>query len=150
MSEAVDQLTVKALNQHLQYWELRGADPTTDKNWTRKAEPADWYTQRIGRPSEPLRKAPKALLDLESTTSWGVRQYGRTFVTWVESHARRTGLPREFVLNALYLRFFARTSPEDLVALGLATDEEELQAGLAFVEEMKDELAWAEEHGWWN
>lgn len=150
MSEAVDQLTVKALNQHLQYWELRGADPTTDKNWTRKAEPADWYTRRIGRPSEPLRKAPKALLDLESTTSWGVRQYGRTFVTWVESHARRTGLSREFVLNALYLRFFARTSPEDLVALGLAADEEELQASLTFIEEMKDELAWAEEHGWWD
>jgi hypothetical protein len=149
MATAVDQLTVKALNQHLQYWELNGADPATDKNWTRKAKPADWYAERIGRASEPLRKAPRMVLDLESTTSWGIRQYGRTFATWVEHHVNRTGLSREFIAYALYLRFFARLAPEDLVALDIAVNEDEMVEANQFLQGLRDDQSIADEHGWW-
>lgn len=150
MSKSVEELTVKALNQHMQYWELNGADPRTDKNWTRKAKPADWYTARIGKPSEPLKKAPREILDLESTTSWGVRQYGRVFATWVEHHVNRHGLSREFVSHALYLRFFARLQPEDLVALDIAVTEEEMAEAKAFLQELGNEHAKAGELGWWE
>jgi hypothetical protein len=149
MAQSINELTVKALTQHLQYFELNGADPATDKNWTRKAKPADWYTARIGKASEPLRKPPKVLHDLESTCSWGIRQYGRAFALWVEGHANRTGLPREFVAHALYLRFFARLNTEDLVALGGVIDEDEMEEAKAFLRELGDEQAWADEHGWW-
>lgn len=150
MARSVEDLAVKALNQHLQYWELNGADPSTDKNWTRKAKVADWFTARVGRPSEPVRKAPREVLDLESTTSWGVRQYGRIFATWVEHHCNRTGRSREFVSSALYLRFFARLSPEDLVALDIAVTAEEMEDAKAFLRELGDEQALACEHGWWG
>lgn len=150
MSKSVEELTVKALNQHLQYWELNGADPRTDKNWTRKAKPADWYTARIGKPSEPLKKAPREILDLESTASWGVRQYGRVFATWVEHHSKKHGLPRDFVAGALYLRFFARLQPEDLVALDIAVTEEEMAEAKSFLQELGNEHAKAGELGWWE
>jgi hypothetical protein len=149
MAAVVDHLTVKALHQHLSYFELNGADPR-DKNWTRKATPADWYTARIGKPSEPLQKPPKVLHDLESTVSWGIRQYGRAFALWVESHCKRTGLQREFVSQALYLRCFARLSAEDIKALGTCVDEDEFGEAMAFIRELGDEQAWADEHGWWN
>lgn len=150
MAQSVEQLTVKALNQHLQYWELDGADPATDKNWTRKAKPADWYAERIGKASEPLRKAPKQSLDLESTVSWGVRQYGRSFAIWVNHHCKETGLPRAEVVDVLFARFLARMTPEDFVALGIAEDEGGLQAAIEDLRMLGDAAALGEEHGWFE
>ena len=150
MARSVEDLAVKALNQHLQYWELCGADPSTDKNWTRRARPADWYAARVGKASETLRKAPKEPLDLESSAAWGVRQFGRIFATWVETHVNRHGLSREFVSYALYMRFFARLTPEDLVALDIAVGPEEMEEAKAFLHQLADEQAVATEHGWWE
>lgn len=148
MNHSVEELTVKALNQHLQYWETNGADPSTDKNWTRKAKPADWYAERIGKPSQPLRKAPKVPLDLESTTDWGVRQYGRTFATWVMHHAKRTGYSPTEVMGVLFRRFQARMQPEDWVALGLVKTEAELAEVEDCFNHIRDQIAVNGEMGW--
>lgn len=150
MSKSVEELAVKALNQHLQYWETNGADPSTDKNWTRKAKPADWYTERIGKPSQPLRKAPKVLLDLESTVDWGVRQYGRAFAVWVEKHTEASGLPQQLVANVLFRRFWARLQPEDLLATGLVDDEAGMAEAMEYFRELRDELAISSERGWFR
>jgi hypothetical protein len=149
MDEAVKGLTVQALGQHLQYWTLNGADPQTDKNWQRQAEPADWYQRRIGRASEPLRKGQREPLDFESTVCYGVRQYGRQFALWVEHHCLRTGLPREFVVRALYGRFFARVREEDLLGLGIVDTMAEYEAVKDYLSATRDELAQADEIGWW-
>jgi len=149
MAAAVEGLTVKAVNQHLQYWDLNGADPVNDRNWMRKAKPADWFAERIGKPSAPLRKPPKELRDNESTVDWVVTQGGRSCAIWVEHHARRLGVDREFVVMALYNRFFSRLRPEDFVQLGLAETPEELIEADAFMRQLQDELAVAGERGWW-
>lgn len=149
MDDAVKKLTAQALSQHLQYWTLNGADPQNDKNWQRKAEPADWYQRRIGKASEPLRKGRREPLDFESTVSYGVRQYGRQFALWVEHHHHRTGLSREFLMAALYGRFFSRIREEDLVGLGVVDTEAEFAEVKAYLQEHRDELAVAEELGWW-
>lgn len=142
-------LVTSALNHHLQYWELNGANPKADKNWQRKAQPADWYQERIGKHSEPVRKAPRPALDLESSVSAGVRQYGRAFVLWVEEHAAKDGLSRDFVLEALYGRFLARLKADDLEEAFPGFTDDERAEWLADLEGIKDQHALAAERGWW-
>jgi hypothetical protein len=137
------------LNQHLQYQTLNGADPKADKNWTRKAEPADWFQNRIGKRCEPLQKAPRQRADLETSVEYAVITYGRSIVAWVESHAQRLGLDRDFVLSAFYARCFARMRAEDFVGLGLVADPAVFAEVEAHLEELKDELAIPAERGWW-
>lgn len=149
MNASVEDLTVKALNQHLEYWELQGADPTTDKNWTRKAKPADWFAARIGKASEPLRKASRPVVDVDTSVDWGLRQYGRLIAVWIEMHAKRTGLDRDFVASAFLQRCYARLTPEDVAALGIASSEEELRGVMDWIHYARDEQSKAEELGWW-
>jgi hypothetical protein len=113
MAAAVADLAADALNHHLQYWELNGVNPKTDKNWTRKAQVADWYAERIGKASEPIKKAPRPALDLESTVSWGVQQYGRLFALWVAKQCQDQGLGFEEAKALLWERFYCRLKPED-------------------------------------
>jgi Replication initiation factor len=145
----VSTLVTSALNQHLQYWSLNGADPKSDKNWQRKAEPADWYQARIGKHSEPIRKAPRPALDLESSVTAGCRQYGRAFVLWVERMSLEHDLSRDFVLEALYGRFLARLRPEDVDEAFPWLEGDERAAWLAELEDLKDGHAIAAERGWW-
>jgi hypothetical protein len=145
----VSSLVTSALNQHLQYWTLHGADPKNDKNWQRKAQPADWFQERIGRHSEPIRKAPRPALDLESSVSAGCRQYGRAFVLWVEHQCRTHDLSRDFVLEALYGRFLARLRGDDIDEAFPGLEPEERASWLAELEDLKDQHALAAERGWW-
>ena len=105
---------------------MNGTSPKTDKNWKRKANPADWYIKRIGKHSAPIQKAPRAGLDLETTVDYGVQQYGRHMYRWVVEQGRKHDLPTDFVLNALMLRFQSRLKSEDMEWLceGLSAEEQ--------------------------
>ena len=149
MVEKVHQHTCSALNQHLQYWALNGTTPKTDKNWKRKAAPADWYTKRIGKRCAPLQKGSEPALDLEKTVDYGVQQYGRHFARWVHEQSQRTGLEEDFVLQGLYLRFQSRLKLEDQSWFLEGLDEKDAQAKLAQLEELKNEIAVSQEEGWW-
>lgn len=149
MVEKVHQHTCSALNQHLQYWTLNGTNPKTDKNWKRKAEPADWYAKRIGKRCEPLQKGSGPAVDLDTTVDYGVQQYGRHFFRWIHEQAKRTGLDEEFVAGCLVKRFQSRLRDEDMSwYLDGLTDEEAL-ADLQHLDGIKDDIAHSQEHGYW-
>lgn len=148
MNKAVCSVVTSALNQHLQYWELNGADPKTDKNWQRKANPADWYLDRIGKDSKPVRKAPRPTLDLEGTVSYGVQQYGRYFALWVADQMQRSDVTFEEALELLWLRLYCRLKPEDIAAFLALPPGEMVDVEMADIEALKDALAEGAEQGW--
>jgi len=150
MVEIVHKHTCSALNQHLAYWQLNGTNPKTDKNWKRKAEPADWYTRRIGKRCEPLQKGSGPVVDLDTTVDYGVQQYGRYFARWVDEQAKEHGLDEEFVVRALMLRFKSRLKPEDEAWLLKGLSPEEAKAKLDDLEDLKDAIARSQEVGWWG
>ena len=149
MVEVVNRHTESALNQHLLYFTLNGADPKTDKNWKRQAEPADWYLRRIGKRCEPIQKAPKASIDLDTTVDYGVQQYGRYFYRWVVEQSRKHDLPMDFVLNSLFMRFQSRLRREDEDWLLDGLDEQAVADFRRDLEEKRDQVSRAQERGWW-
>lgn len=147
--EVVHRHTVSALNQHLQYWTLNGTHPKTDKNWKRKAEPADWYVKRIGKRCKPLQKASSPSVDLDTTVDYGVQQYGRYFARWVHEQARKHDLDTEFVIMALHNRFLARLKDEDMDWLTEGMSEKQKAAMLDHIEQLKNDISRSQEVGWW-
>ena len=150
MVDIVHKHTCSALNQHLAYWTLNGTNPKTDKNWKRKAEPADWYTKRIGKRCEPLQKGSGPAIDLDTTVDYGVQQYGRYFARWVSEQAKHHHLPEGFVLEALMKRFQSRLKPEDMSWFVEGLSEAEAAAKLADLEDTKDAISRSQENGWWG
>ena len=150
MVEVVNRHTESALNQHLLYFTLNGTSPKTDKNWKRKANPADWYIKRIGKHSAPIQKAPKAGIDLETTVDYGVQQYGRHMYRWVIEMGRKHDLPTEFVLNSLFMRMQSRLKSEDMEWLCDGLTLEERSEFERQLERTKDEVSRAQETGWWE
>ena len=149
MVDIVHKHTCSALNQHLAYWNLNGTNPKTDKNWKRKAEPADWYAKRIGKRCEPIQKGSGPVVDLDTTVDYGVQQYGRYFARWVSEQARAHELPEQFVMKALLHRFQARIKPEDESWFVEGLTPEEAEARLSELEETRDAIARSQESGWW-
>ena len=149
MVDIVHKHTCSALNQHLAYWTLNGTNPKTDKNWKRKAEPADWYAKRIGKRCEPIQKGSGPAVDLDTTVDYGVQQYGRYFARWVSEQAKHHQLPEGFVMEALMKRFQSRLKAEDESWLLEGLTEEEAATKLADLEDLKDAIARSQENGWW-
>ena len=149
MVEVINQHTCSALRQHLEYWTLNGTSPKTDKNWKRKANPADWYVKRIGKRCEPIQKAPKPLQDLETTVDYGVQQYGRHMYRWCIEHSRQNDLPFEFVVNSLIKRMQSRLKDEDMEWLLGGVPEQEVNRIKKELRASADEVARAQELGWW-
>ena len=150
MVDIVHKHTCSALNQHLAYWTLNGTNPKTDKNWKRKAEPADWYGKRIGKRCEPIQKGSGAALDLDTTVDYGVQQYGRYFARWVFEQAKTHELPESFVMEALLKRFQSRLKQEDEPWLVEGLSADEAATKLADLEDIKDAIARSQEQGWWS
>lgn len=150
MVEVVDRHTCSALLQHLDYWTLNGTSPKTDKNWKRKAEPADWYRARIGKRCEPIQKAPKALADLETTVDYGVQQYGRHMYRWIVTLAKKHDLPENFVMEALCNRFKTRLREEDMDWYLEGLTERQKGTALKQLDKLRDEVSRAQEQGWWS
>ena len=146
MAEAVEQLVTGSLNQHLQYWTLKGTDPKTDKNWQRKAEPADWFLDRIGKQQTAIRKTPKPALDLSSSVAWGARQYGRYFALDCLLKQKRSQLPLEQVVEGLWEKFLARLTPEDLEAVYGPEGPEVVAEMQELVLELQRKVAFEGEH----
>lgn len=128
MADCVSSLVVSGLNNHLQYWELNGTNPKTDKNWQRKAQVADWFTKRIGTHQEPMRKAQRAENDLDTVVSYGVRQYGRSFGLWMHRFAEANECSLADAASTLGQRFLSRLDPADLPFAGLVDDCKNLEA----------------------
>ena len=149
MVDIVHKHTCSALNQHLAYWTLNGANPKTDKNWKRKAEPADWYAKRIGKRCEPLQKGSGPAIDLDTTVDYGVQQYGRYFARWVTEQAKAHELPEDFVMGALLKRFQSRLKPEDMSWFVEGLTDAEKDEKLADLEDIKDAISRSQENGWW-
>ena len=149
MADVIETHTCSALRQHLEYWTLNGTSPKTDKNWKRKANPADWYVKRIGKRCDRIQKASKPLVDLETTVDYGIQQYGRHMYRWVVENARKHGLPEEFVAGSLMERMKSRLREEDLDWLCADMTEKEREAIVKDIEECKDEISKAQERGWW-
>ena len=146
MGEAVESLVTGTLNQHLQYWTLNGTDPKTDKNWQRKAEPADWFAERIGRHQTALKKEPKPSLDLSSSRAWGARQYGRYFALDVLLKQKRSQLPLDGLVNGLWEEFLARLTYEDLLLVYGDEGAEKVQEVQERIREIQNSVAWDAEH----
>lgn len=149
MVEAIHQHTASALTQHLQYWTLNGTSPKKDNNWKRKAQPADWYAQRIGKPSKAVRKAAKPAVDLETTVDYGVQQYGRYFARWVDEMARKHDMEPNFAMGALLCRFKSRLKDEDMDWYLEGLNARQRKTALKELEELKNEIALSQERGWW-
>lgn len=146
MDDAIKDLAAGVINQHLQYWTLNGADPKEDKNWMRKAEPAEWFAERIGRQVASVRKAPRPVQDLESTVSWGVQQYGRYFALLTLRRAKASGMSLESVWEGMWERCLARLSDEDVAELVQGLEGADAAAFRAELEAIRDEVAFEAEH----
>ena len=146
MGEAVESLVTGTLNQHLQYWTLNGTDPKTDKNWQRKAKPADWFSERIGKHQTALKKEPKPSLDLSSSRAWGARQYGRYFALDVLLKQKKSQLPLEGLVNGLWEEFLARLSYEDLLLVYGDEGPEKVREVQERIREIQNQVAWDAEH----
>ena len=149
MEEQMQRIVEGALNKHGQYWQLNGANPKQDKNWKRKAEPADWFAKRIGKASSNVtKKKPEEVRDLETVTAYGVQQYGRYFSLWVTQIQQTMGCSRIDAWRALEARFDARLKDEDLEWIqGLFPDAD----GAAVAESLnsiRDLVAAMNEHDW--
>lgn len=147
MAKAVSKLVTGSLNQHLQYWELDGADPKTDKNWKRNAQPADWFAERIGKHQARVKKNQRVKLDLGPAVSYGVQQYGRCFALDCLLKQKQSQLPLEGVVNGLWERFLARLSDEDLRLVYGDLGAEEMQQVRERLSELKDAVAYEQERG---
>lgn len=150
MVTAVHDQTASALLQHLDYWTLNGTSPKTDKNWKRKAEPADWYRQRIGKRCVPIQKAPKPLVDLATTVDYGVQQYGRYMYRWIAETAKERGLDEQFVGEALINRMRARLKPEDMDWYTAGLSERDAKRAIKELDQLRDDISRAQEQGWWS
>ena len=146
MDQAIQDYAAGVINKHLQYMTLNGADPNTDKNWTRKAEPADWFRERIGNRVASIQKAPRLQQDLERTVAYGVQQYGRYFALDCLLTQKRSGMDLQSVVEGMFQRFQARLKPEDIREVFGDQDR-------AFQEDLLDQLietqkfvAWEAEH----
>lgn len=128
MASSVGSLVVSGLNNHLQYWKLNGTNPKTDKNWQRKAEVADWFTARVGRHQEPIRKPQRAESDLDSVVSYGVRQYGRSFGLWMARYAEAHECSLADAAYVLGQRFLGRLDPMDVPFAGLVGECKDMEA----------------------
>ena len=150
MVDIVHKHTCSALNQHLAYWNLNGANPKTDKNWKRKAEPADWYAKRIGKRCEPIQKGSGPAVDLDTTVDYGVQQYGRYMYRWVHQLAKEHDLPVKFVMEQLMLRFESRLKDEDIPWLTEGMTKRQAAKVERHIEQAKDTVAKAQEVGWFS
>lgn len=146
MDDAIKDLAAGVINQHLQYWTLNGANPKEDKNWMRKAEPADWFADRIGRQVASVRKAPRPVQDLEATVSWGVQQYGRYLALLTLRRSKESGLPLDQCWAGLWDRCYARLSDEDVEELVQGLEGPEAAALRAEIEAIRNEVAFESEH----
>lgn len=146
MDAAIRDLAAGVINKHLQYWTLNGADPANDKNWTRKAEPATWFRDRIGTAVAGISKAPRPVQDLESTVSWGIQQYGRHLALYAWRRAQESGQPIEEVREGLFELMEARLKPEDIASLWPQLGEAELAERVQALEGLQARVAWEEEH----
>lgn len=149
MVEVVQSHASSALTQHLQYWTLNGTSPKKDNNWKRKAEPADWYAERIGKPSKAIRKAAKPAVDLETTVDYGVQQYGRYFARWIDEMARKHDMEPNFAMGALLCRFKSRLKDEDMDWYLEGLSARDKKRALKELEELKNDIALSQERGWW-
>ena len=146
MDEAIQDYAAGVINRHLQYMTLNGADPLTDKNWTRKAEPADWFRARIGNRVASIKKAPRPVQDLDRSVDYGIQQYGRYFALKVLQAQKESQLPLEGIVNGLFLRFQARLKPEDIEEL-FASETDAYRASLREqLEDIQASVAWEQEH----
>lgn len=148
--EAVVQDTVtSALNKQGQYWQLNGANPKEDKNWKRKAEPADWFAKRIGRASKNVaKKKPVVQRDLEAVTAYGIQQYGRYFALWVSQFQHLSGATRREAYEALEARFDARLRDEDLDLPEMQFKGMDKAAVIETLNKQRDLVAELNEHDW--
>ena len=149
MEGVVQETVAGALNKHGQYWQLNGANPKEDKNWKRKAEPADWFAKRIGRASSNVtKKKPEVVRDLETVTAYGVQQYGRYFSLWVSQIQKTMGCSRRDAWMALEARFDARLKEEDLEQLREAFPDVDGAAVAQTLENIRDLVSAMNEHDW--
>ena len=149
MEEQMQRIVEGALNKHGQYWQLNGANPKQDKNWKRKAEPADWFARRIGKASSNVtKKKPEQVRDLETVTAYGVQQYGRYFSLWVTQIQQTMGCSRSDAWRALEARFDARLKEEDLEWIQGVFPDADGAAVAASLESIRDLVAAMNEHDW--
>ena len=146
MNDAVNDLAVAALNKHLQYWTLNGANPQTDKNWQRVAEPADWFQQRIGKATTDVRKVPVAPLGQDAAVRAGVVAYGPTFARQIVLDGLKDDLGLVRALLRLGGRFLTRLKPQEFVDLLGALPEERRAELLQQFQELLNACALEEEH----
>jgi len=148
--EAVVQDTVtSALNKQGQYWQLNGANPKEDKNWKRKAEPADWFAKRIGRASKNVaKKKPTVQRDLEAVTAYGVQQYGRYFALWVSRFQQVAGVSRSEAYKALQCRFDSKLRDEDFELPEMQFEGMDVAAVKQSLAQIGDLVSEMSEHDW--
>lgn len=149
MAGVVESQTCSALRQHLEYWTLNGTSPKTDKNWKRNANPADWYVKRIGKASERIQKAPKPLQDLQTTVDYGVQQYGRYIYRWCIENSRRNGIPLDMAVAQFMTRCQSRLKEDDDAWLFDEQTKGDIRAIKKELKQAADQVAYAQEHGWW-
>ena len=149
MADVIEKHTCSALIQHLEYWTLNGTSPKTDKNWKRKANPADWYVKRIGKRCERIQKASKPVQDLQTTVDYGVQQYGRYIYRWCIENSRRNGIPLDLAVAQFMNRCQARLTDEDDAWLFDELTKGDVQAIKREMKQAADQVAWGQEHGWW-
>lgn len=145
MDQAVQALVTSSLNQHLQYWDLNGADPKADKNWKRQANPSDWYAERIGRHCDPIQKEPREKLDLERAYRYGMRQYGRHMALRTLVKHKQCGMPVEDLVAGMWEQMFTCLKREDLERVYGADGPEAVAAAVRLWTELRDEHARNEE-----
>ena len=149
MEGVVQETVAGALNRHGQYWQLNGANPKEDKNWKRKAEPADWFAARIGRQSSNVvKKKPEPVRDLEAVAAYGIQQYGRYFSLWVSQLQNQMGISRSEAWVALQARFDARLKEEDLEMLPSLFPGLEAAEAVEQLDQIRDLVAQMNEVDW--
>ena len=148
MEAQVQELVATALNKHGQYWTLNGADPQADKNWKRKAEPADWFTRRVGTKCKNVSRQPRPVRDLESVTAYGVKQYGRYFALWARELSRRGESTVDEAYKLLQARFEGRLTDSDVEALVAGSEPSEQQRAKDHYAELRDMLSVMNEADW--
>lgn len=138
-----------ALSQHLMYYEL-GTVPASDKNWLRSAKPANWYLERLGKPSEAVQKGVREPLDLDRAVEAAIRQYGRSMYRYAWQRSEEMGVSFEAVALSLFERAQATLKEEDLEWLVPDNDPDARAATWAQIENAKDEISIGQERGFWK
>jgi hypothetical protein len=146
MNTAVNELTVSALRQHLEYWTLNGADPQADKNWQRKAEPADWFDRRIGRANAGVRKVPVEPLVEDAAFAHCVMASGPTLGGWLLDQALDPEVGMMRGLMRLGGRLLCRVKPQELLRRLDDLPPERQQELVAQFQELVNACALEEEH----